>query len=165
MTARLLGSRPALAAPGRSAGFAGEGWPQLQRCQLASSTCAAHLVFPTSVTPRSLCPRCAVCRPLRKAAVRRQAAADPPAPLPPPPAGAGPGQAGAPLQPGVQPQPVGALPQPVNLITALMDVFSNPKYSCSLAYICGAAYTYWAGVPMLAGLFVAVGVGVLLAPM
>ena len=86
MTA-LLGFRPALAAPGRSASFAGV-------CCLVCLPAAGLLAQPAAAPaltaqPHTPPPTCAVYQPLRKPAVRRHAAADPPAPLPPPPAGSG----------------------------------------------------------------------------
>ena len=61
-------------------------------------------------------------------------------------------------------QLVGGPQQPVKHTTP-MDFFSMTKYSCSLTYMIAAAFTYWAGFPMLACVCVAIGLGVLLAPM
>ncbi len=157
MTA-LLGFRPALAAPGRSASFAGA---CLLVC-MRQPACLLSQLLPLSLLNLTLPPTTfAVCQPLRKPAVRRQAAADPSAPLPPPPAGSG--------HDGVPPQPAPRGKRWYNTLPRVPAVQLQPWKQnflvCCGIVLLGAAENIWTGPPIaiVAGVMAVIAVLLLLA--
>ncbi len=153
----MLGFRPALAAPGRSASFAGACWLLGRGCRVAGS--ARHSLLRPLLNPTLLLLTCAVCRPLRKTALRRQAAADPPSPLPPPPASSGQDSASVPTGCGGTPQ------QPVEHATLIDFLASKIKFIFIISSMLSAAFAYWSGDLFTAVIFAAMGLGGLLCPM
>ena len=123
---------------------------------LAQPAAPALTAQPHAPPPTS----CAVCQPLRKAAVHRQAAADPPAPLPPPPAGSG--------HDGVPPQAQrgkrGFLPWPRVPAVKLQPWKQNFLVCCGIVLL-GAAENIWTGPPIaiVAGVMSVIAVLLLLA--